>query len=158
MWNDDYLYAAFKITDNQILTPYVDSMIYRNDAIELFIDPENNGLIWGNPFDFQIGLSMIDAKKKTQTWAWFQQQDAGDIVDMAAKKIDDGYIIEASIPWDFIQVKPKAGLSIGISPAVHDADDKDLSPDAKLNWYFINNQGGCLLGELILKGADVLTQ
>ena len=150
MWDDENLYAAFKVTDNQILTPYVDSMIYRNDGVELFVDPENNHLIWGNPFDFQIGLSPDGSDGKRQSWAWFQNTKGSDVIDLSSVKTKNGYIIEASIKWKFLNVEPKAGLVIGISPAVHDMDDKDGSPNAKLNWYFVHQQGGCLLGELKL--------
>ena len=150
MWDDDYLYVAFKVTDNQILTPYKDNMIYRNDAIELFIDPENNNLIWGNPLDFQIGLTISNKDKKPQAWAWFQKQEVGDNVKFEAIETENGYIIEAAIKWEFLKVEPKDGLIMGICPAVHDLDDSDGSATAKLTWYFINQQGGSKLGTLEL--------
>jgi hypothetical protein len=150
MWDNEYLYAAFKVTDNQILAPYKDNMIYRNDAIELFIDPENNNLIWGNPLDFQIGLTISGKDKKPQAWAWFQRQEIQDNIKLAALKSEDGYIIEAAIKWEFLKVKPRDGLVMGICPAVHDLDDIDGSATAKLTWYFITQQGGSKLGTLEL--------
>jgi hypothetical protein len=150
MWDKEYLYAAFKVKDNQVLAPYKDNMLYRNDAIELFIDPENNGLIWSNPMDFQIGMTITGRDKKSQVWAWFQRQEIGDNITMAAQKTDDGYIIEAAIKWEFLKVKPKDGMIIGICPAVHDLDDSDGSATAKLTWYYINQPGGSRLGALEL--------
>jgi hypothetical protein len=150
MWDAEYLYVAFKVCDNQILTPYKDRNIYRNDAIELFIDPENNKLIWGNPLDFQIGLTISGKDKKPQAWAWFQREEIGDNIILGAAETKNGYIIEAAIKWSFLKVKPKDGLIIGICPAVHDLDDNDNSATAKLTWYFINQQGGSQLGTLEL--------
>jgi hypothetical protein len=150
IWDDKCLYAAFRVTDNEILTPYRESMIYRNDAIELFIDPEDSSFIWGNPFDFQIGLTPSGPEGEPQTWAWFQNTDGKEQIEIAAVETEDGYIIEVAVKWSFLGVEPKEGLSIGISPAVHDLDNKDNSPNAKLTWYFIHKQGESLLGELKL--------
>jgi hypothetical protein len=149
-WDDEHLYMAAKVTDNQLKGKYTKSLIYRNDSIELFIDPEDNGLLWGNPYDFQIGLCPSGPKGEPETWAWFQQMNVKEHIDIASEEIEDGYIVEAAIDWDFLKIKPEEGLVFGISPAVHDLDDIDYSPDAKLNWYFINAQGKSSLGKITL--------
>ncbi len=150
MWDNDYFYAAFKVTDNQILSFYKDNMIYRNDTIELFIDPENNKLIWGNPLDFQIGLTISGKDKKPQALAWFQRQEIGDNIKLAFLETENGYIIEAAIKWEFLKVEPRVGLIMGLCPKVNDLDDCDGSATAKLTWYFINQQGCSKLGTLEL--------
>ncbi|MCM8779001.1 MAG: hypothetical protein NC834_04365, partial [Candidatus Omnitrophica bacterium] len=63
-----------------------------------------------------------------------------------------GYILEAKILWEYLGIKPEKGYTLGISPAIHDVDELDNSPQAKLNWFYIYqvNDPRILLGEITL--------
>ncbi len=150
-WDKEYLYFAAKVNDNEIIRIKEKSGIWKDDCIELFIDPKYNGLAWGDPEDFQIGLAPTDGGKKGEAWAWFQKKDPGENIKMVSSKYKDGYIIEAAIKWEFLNFKPEKGIHLGVSPAFHDKDN-DETPDGKLNWHYSQDMlwGGNKLGKLIL--------
>ncbi|MBN1383408.1 MAG: hypothetical protein JW983_00810 [Elusimicrobia bacterium] len=142
-WDKDYLYAGFDVTDDKVVCLQTDSDIYKDDVVELFIDPEFNDLVWGSREDFQIGFT-----PKGDTWAWFQGSSAGDNINIKSKINNDGYTIEAAIKWQFLNIVPEKGKSFGISPAIHDKDESHTQ-ECKLNWYF--NVPGIKLGKITLK-------
>jgi len=153
-WDEEYLYFGANIVDNEIISSYENNMIYRNDCIELFIDPDDDGLLWGSPLDYQIGLSPAtnENDSKTQSWSWFQKGGTDDLVLVDSELTDKGYVIEAAIRWEFLNIKPQKDLVLGISPALHDLDNDDNSPTGKLNWYYLYKyREPTELGKLILK-------
>lgn len=152
-WDKDNLYAAFEVTDNEVINDEEPEEIYKGDAIELFLDPEMKNLIWGKPDNFQIGLAPTCKQKKPMAWAWWQGGNVeGKIfVDARIGKLNNGkngYVVEAAIPWKFLNIKPETGKAFGISPAIHDKDTSDPSPECKLNWYFV--EPGIQLGKITL--------
>ncbi len=138
MWDDKYLYFAAEVIDNDIESPYKNDAIYRNDCIELFIDPDNDGLMWRNPLDYQIGFSPAEKEtENAQSWSWFQLGKTQDLVLVSSTKTQKGYTVESAIKWEFLNLKPEIGLKIGISIAAHDLDYDDNTPTGKLNWHYI---------------------
>ena len=136
-WDDYHLFFMIQVKDNEVVCNQTGKDIYKSDVVELFIDPQNDGLTWGNPADFQLGFAPTGPDHKPQVWAWFQNKEPStEEVFYAAEVTDKGYQIEAAISWKFLGIQPSPGLKLGVSPAVHDLDLEDNSLTAKLNWYF----------------------
>lgn len=150
MWDEEYLYFAANVTDNQVINRMKGPDIWREDCVELFIDPNDNGFIWGNKRDFQIGLSPSGSDAKPQSWAWFQNGSFEDYIEKSVQIEKNGYIIEAAIKWSFLDVRPKKGMVLGVSPAVHDFDE-DKSSDGKLNWEYVKKGRWIILGKMVLE-------
>lgn len=150
MWDNEYLYFAARVTDNQIICRKEKSDIWREDCIELFIDPKNDGFVWNNRNDFQIGFTPTGPEDKPQSWAWFQKGETGDAVKKSSKIGKKGYVIEAAIKWSFLNLHPEKGMVLGISPAIHDFD-KDETPNGKLNWSYSTKGSKIILGKMVLK-------
>lgn len=142
-WDKNYLYVGFDVTDDQVICSMTGADIYKDDLVELYIDPQLNNLIWGNIKDFQIGFT-----PKGDTWAWFQDGPTGDNIYIESKIGKKGYVIEAAIKWQFLNIVPKKGKSFGISPAFHDKDEGP-GQECKLNWCFI--RPGIKLGKITLR-------
>lgn len=142
-WDKNFFYVGFEVADDRIVCSQTGQDIYRDDVVELFIDPEFNDLIWGDRKDFQIGFT-----PKGDTWAWFQDGHTGDNVKIKSKIGGRGYVIEAAIKWQFLNIVPKKDKVFGISPAFHDKDE-EYTPECKLNWCF--NVPGIKLGKITLK-------
>jgi len=141
-YNKENLFVEISVCDRDIET-FSGENLYRGDCVEIFIDPQNDGLKWGNPGDFQIGLNPAG-----QTWCWFQKKSGKKIIKIMEKTEEgEGYKINASIPWQFLNIKPHKGLRFGISPAIHSFDGN--GKEMKLNWFF--KSPGIILGEAILK-------
>lgn len=154
-WDEEYLYFAIEVVDDELLNHQEAQKIFQEDCIELFIDPLNDGLKWGNVKDFQLGFSPPSNDQAAQMWAWFQSRapqksEVQSAVSTFRKEGRAGYRVEAQISWKFLGVQPKAGLVLGVSPAVHDVDHKK-DFDTKLNWCYLPDGR---LGALKLENAE----
>ncbi len=160
MWDDEYLYFAAEVIDNEIVTPFDNPDIYKNDCIEIFLDPQFDMMIWGDPKDAQIGLTPDSLSGKPLAYAWFQNIDFTDNENFkfAVKKGSDllqgksGYVVEAAIKWSFLNIKPKINYELGMSPSFHDAD-YDGTNNSKLTWSY--RDPGIKLGKMTLAGTDL---
>ncbi len=157
MWDNEALYIAAEVTDNEIIARMRNNLIYKDDCVEIFIDPKNDEFIWKNPEDFQFGFAPTGFEGKPIVWEWFHQDKFQDKVSFAMRQAKvggkNGYILEAKILWEFLGVKPDKGYVFGISPAIHDVDELDNSPQAKLNWFYIYQERDprILLGKIMLE-------
>jgi hypothetical protein len=140
-WDEKNLYFVIEVTDNELLNQQEIKNIFKQDCVELFINPSNDGLKWGNAKDFQIGFSSTSSNGNPAIWAWFQSRapksnEVSYFVSRFKEEDRSGYIVEAAISWKFLNLNPKSGLEIGVSPAVHDVDNSKTF-DTKLNWCFM---------------------
>ncbi len=127
LWDNDYLYVFATITDESKNNDSQNS--YEDDAVEIYIDINNDKAATYGANDVQY------------TFGW----DDGDVVGSlpsgrsttgityAAINTDDGYIIEARIPWTTIQGTPAVNQLIGIDFMIND-DDNGTGRDGKLSW------------------------
>jgi len=152
-YDENYLYVAINVIDNEIINREIDEDIWKEDCVEIFIDPQNNGLIWQNEDDFQIGIAPKGPEGKLQTWAWFQQKKPEtNEVYTTGKVSKKGYEFEIAISWKFLGVDPNSGQKFGLSIAVNDFDLDDGS-SGKLNYCFVREpfKEVFFLAETILK-------
>ncbi len=154
MWDQTYLYFAARVYDRDLVFTQNPVDLWKDDAIELFIAPKQKDFEWGRKDCFQIGLSASGPEGKPEKWAWFQNGDPGDNVELASKLLDKdveeedkGYIIEAAIKWSFLGITPAVDQVIGVSPAIHFVD-KNHQNEVKLNWCYLPD--GKSLGKLKL--------
>ncbi|HRY29501.1 MAG TPA: sugar-binding protein [Elusimicrobiota bacterium] len=134
-WDKDFLYVAVDVSDNDVLNRNAGEHIWKDDLVELYIDPTDEGLTWGSDRYFQLGFSPDSADGGPVRWAWFQKRaPADDEVKSVIKKYADGYQMKLAVAWNFLGLRPAPGQTIGFSLAVHDRDTQDRTPEAKLNW------------------------
>lgn len=152
MWDKKWLYLKLDVTDNSVIVKYTGKEIYKSDVLELYIDPDNSGLIWGNSTDFQIGISPPDEGQAPSVFAWFQDRTPeADEVGINVTRTEKGYCILAQIAWSYLGVEtPEKGKAIGVSVAVNDMDD-DHYGVSKVNWHFKNRNNKFILGKVILE-------
>ncbi len=150
-WDDENLYFAIDVTDDEIVAKEKQKDIYKGDCVEIYLDFMTQGkkFIWGNPENFQIGLAPDFATGGPATYAWFQDTDPKENIKLAVKKTEKGYRMEAAIKWSFLKQKPQPGMVFGLSVALHDLDSGG-KPDKKLNWCFKQQPGRIRLGEAAL--------
>ena len=161
-WNENHLYFAAKVRDNDLVAKKFGQHLWKDDVLELFIDPENNGLYWQHERDFQLGFRPEEETGGVVAWSWFQEGfDPLERGFIEARSFVDegGYILEGAIDWRYLNLEPTAGQTVRLSPALHDFD-RDRS-EAKLLWHFRNEEGfqRFMLGRLMLQenrtGAEV---
>lgn len=152
-WNENALYFYLRVSDNSLMTRTRGKNIWQDDVLEIYIDPQDNGLIWGNAKDFEIGFRPDPDGNAAAVWSWFQEEDPvpDGKVTAASYVYPGGYLIEGAISWRYLGIRPKADSFLRLSPAVHDIDKN--KNDRKYEW-FLRPEGGYLgfqVGKIFLK-------
>ncbi len=140
-WDEKMLYFIAKITDEEMIVKRAGKNIWRDDLLELYIDPEDNGLYWGDAGDFQLGFRPGQGDRPLETWSWFQGgEDPSETGRIVVQGFSDqkGYILEGGILWDYLGIRPQTGEVIRLSPAVHNVSRN--GGDSKLQWFFRNEK------------------
>lgn len=138
-WDEDFLYMGARVVDDSFMANRKKDQIWKDDCLELFFDPDKDGMAWGNPKDVQLGFSPSADLQGIRNWAWFQGYDPserGEITE-GIQKQEDGYSLEAAISWKLLRVAPGEGIAFGLSPAFHDLDQNRT--EGKLNWFMLND-------------------
>jgi hypothetical protein len=140
--DSEWLYVAFRVTDDKIVTGEVmGDELYQDDSVEIYIDANDEAAGAYQQDDSQITIGAVNI-------------DLGDIeapelggtgdgsktgTHAAVVESDDGWIVEAAVPlendkWD---IEPVDGLIIGFN--VHFNDDDDGGDrDHKLIWSLLD--------------------
>ena len=154
-WDEKYLYFVAQVNDDEVIEKRSGKNIWRDDLLELYIDPEGNGFSWGSSSDFQYGFRPAKEERDITAWSWFQGGE--DLIGSGKVQVQSyvdaqGYILEGAIRWEALGILPQPGMVIRLTPAVHDIDSNDA--DGKLDWFSREqNLRQFALGKLILDKA-----
>jgi hypothetical protein len=135
-WNPQALGFHASVRD---ATPAYDQpaeTLFKGDCVELYIDPDADGLSFGNRNDIQIGMAPTD--KCVEFFG-------GRKVAATVTPTQRGYDITARLPWDVLGVTPQQGGRLRMSVSLNDAGN------AKTDWDFRPRGQRFLLGELVLE-------
>lgn len=140
--NSRYLFIKCMVKDSEVVSKMPESGMYLDDAVEIFIDPENDKFHWGNEKDFQLIVSPKSDMGGVRIADAWQKGAKAKTVESRFRKLADGY--------EFIVVLPKREFNIrpgvaGFSVAAHNADEK-LGSNCKLNSFYCDP--GVFLGQL----------
>lgn len=120
IWDDENIYMAVIMKDDDLIMNKVGGDIWNSDAIEIFFSTTN--AIGGCTEHYQYGFNAND-----QTWNWCNMEGAGqraiDYLKVASTETADGYICEAALEYG--QMKSlivEAGETIGFHPVFDDGD------------------------------------
>jgi hypothetical protein len=139
-WRTEFLYVAAKVKDNVVVQPYTGSNIWKGDHVMLVLDVPRQSGLRDKQKVYQIGLSPGNFKTGSDAIApavYEWAPNAGSIpgARIGVQKTEDGYMIEAAIPWEALHVKPadlKRGFQIGYDIEPSDADNKTDPQQDKL--------------------------
>lgn len=135
-WDSINLYVGVVVVDNLHVQTQQALTAYRGDSLELQIDTDISGdpdtLI--NTDDFQLVLSPGDFGTISPSAFRFRgtvenrmEGYPGHSIAVSAAKTDNGYVLEAAIPWDDISLRPLDDLVIGLSLNANDNDIVDAA-------------------------------
>tara|TARA_Y100001933_G_scaffold265286_1_gene340202 strand:- start:78815 stop:81694 length:2880 start_codon:yes stop_codon:yes gene_type:complete len=127
-WDQNNLYIAVDMRDNEMLNNRPLNKIYQQDSIELFIsaEPRENNPGYG-PNDYQFMVtptSMLGKPLRVK----ITDREAGKSADVSgdtfyAGKTQQGWVAEFAIPWSEISgFVPSVGSKIAMELRVNDAD------------------------------------
>jgi len=130
-WDEQNLYFAVTVADDIHVQASEPKFAYYGDSLELQLDTDRNG-DWGpivNSDDFQYVVSPGDFAGLRPSAFRFQGNDEnwptdapGTRAEITAVSTADGYIIEGSIPWSDMGVRPQGGMILGAALSVNDND------------------------------------
>jgi len=138
-WDEQALYFVAQVMDDEIVAKHSGKQLWRDDLLELYVDPEGDGLFWEDAADYQIGFRPSPDGSEVESWSWFQGGESflkTGKASAASYADGQGYIIEGALRWDALGIRPSAGSTVRLSPAVHDIERKE--GDGKLVWFFRN--------------------
>lgn len=128
-WDEQNLYLVAKVTDNRIVQAWQGAELWQGDHLEIWVDTDFMGDASEtkiNADDFQIGISPGDFQNiKPEIYCWYPKAKEGKIEsgEIASSLIADGYILEATIPFKFLDITPESEKLIGFCMLVSDTDD-----------------------------------
>lgn len=114
-WNNEALYVGFSAVDNDIESPHEqrDDDLYTKDVVELFLDPDGDGL---NYYEFEVSprgvifdalfASHRNDLPRSRRWN-------GASVEGAAVRVDGGWTAELKVPWSDIKHAPHSPPRVG---------------------------------------------
>jgi hypothetical protein len=127
-WDEQALYIAVRVYDNVFSQPAgaAGRKMYLGDSLELQLDT-NLEADWEsdvyNGDDWQIGLSPGDFRGRApEAWTWRPTDRNASGIELAALLLDDGYAIEAALPWALLGLDPARTEAIGWALNVSDND------------------------------------
>jgi len=137
-WDPDALHLRVDVSDHtpSYAPPGESPAAY--DGVELYVDPDNDGLIWNNPADFQFAFFRDGGFRE-----WF-----GGRTNMTVSVTDGpgGYRVEAAVPWRLLGRKPRPGRILRVSVAVNNRYAENRH--SKLNWVWKPQADRIRLGAL----------
>lgn len=169
-WSDTYLYVAYDVTDTELLatqTTRDHADIYKDDAVELYIDPQGDGSAATSmtSTDYQFLANLLETvgdSKGNGTGGKDFTFNASSFLAKAvvngtlnASGADVGYTAEFRISWTDLGVTPVAGNFMRIDPAVDDNDTGNTTTQ-EFDWAGLtqfNNPSGWKDVQLINRPA-----
>lgn len=116
LWDDAYLYVAFEIDDPFLRSTFEahDEHTWEQDCAELMIDPDGDGLGYVELQVAPTGVTFdtwFDSPREPQPFGhieWSSGMEASVTAEGVVndESGDDGYVVEARIPWAAFAVGP----------------------------------------------------
>ncbi|RLT39593.1 MAG: hypothetical protein DWI57_10005 [Chloroflexi bacterium] len=131
-YDDSYLYVAFVVEDDGFVG-YTGSDLnfFQSDAPQLLLDLDLDGdaAVTTNDgddkqIDFLAGVDEAGDSPASAFWDLGPGRARSRLLDapIAATATENGYFLEAAIPWDALGVQPVSGLRLGLAASVSDND------------------------------------
>jgi hypothetical protein len=128
-WDDDNLYLGARVLDDVYVQNARQEEIFKGDSLEILLDTNVSADYYLRELsadDFQLGISPGNPQpgEDPEAYLWFPSALEGerDRVKIGVVGIDEGYRIEAEIPWSLFDVQPARGQHFGFAFSVSDND------------------------------------
>ncbi len=140
-WTTGALHLAATVRDTTPRPAAAETPLYEGDSIELFLDPDADGLVWGSTNDFQFGFAPGRPPRE-----WFGRRTRG--VTLTTSREAETTTFRARIPWTTLGVSPEPGRLLGLCPTVIDRQSHDKL--RKFEWHWQPQLDRTQLGRLLL--------
>lgn len=150
-WDDQWLYVAVKVKDNEIFNNETGDGIVKNDMVELLIDPDGREFNWGDVSIFHLGFSPTSITGGPAVWSLFLRRAPTD-QEVRFHWSPKGDVLETAIAWSFLKLSPGRNRDLGFSISFQDRDVKDKTPECRMAWSLGNlGKTRTRIGRMVLK-------
>jgi hypothetical protein len=158
-WDDDYLYVGARVRDDRYVQNESGEDIFLGDSLEILLDTNVSDDYYKEVLDgddYQLGISpgSPEPGDDPEAYLWYPSAvDDSDLdVRIVAERTDEGYRLEAAIPWEVFDVDPTSGRHFGFAFAVSDNDlaDDDVQQSMVSNVSGRNLADPTTWGDLVL--------
>lgn len=152
LWDETYVYLLAMVTDDEKQNDSPNT--YEDDNVEFYFDINNAKTTTYDADDVQYSFAWNDG---TTVGALPASKPVDGIV-YSISDTDQGYVVEAKIPWSTLNGTPADGMEIGFDMMVNDDDDGG-GRDAKLSWNAAEDQAwqnAALFGTVKLVRSDAI--
>lgn len=132
-WDEENLYLAARVWDDVYAQNAYGEHLFKGDSIEFLLDADVPGDYYLDGLsldDYQVGISPgslypDEDEPRPEAYLWYPKAEAGALeqVEIGVFFVDDGYKLEAAIPWSVFGVTPKAGRHYGFVFSISDNDN-----------------------------------
>lgn len=120
LWNEQHLVIGVEVQDREPLGG--EDLPWRNDAIDLLLDPRNTqDTVWNH----RAGHRQLVMDVFRQQYSSPQGFSSASAPHLVVADDSTGYFWEVRIPWAALDTTPQAGLRMGLDIANHDRDAND---------------------------------
>jgi len=152
LWDNTYAYLLASITDDVKVNDSPNT--YEDDNVEFYFDLNN------------AKSSVYDADDVQYSFGWNDGSTVGALpagksvagITYRVADSEQGYTVEASIPWSILGGQPEHGKEIGFEVMINDDDDGG-GRDAKLSWNAAADQAwqdASLFGTIKLVASEAI--
>ncbi len=128
-WDPAALYLGVRVLDDIFSQPSSGDLLFRGDSLELQLDVDLAQDFESGSYsddDWQLGISpgeLTETGRGPEAWVWRPEARSGAAdFPIAARRLDDGYVVEAAIPWLLFGLDPVGLQAIGFALNVSDND------------------------------------
>jgi hypothetical protein len=155
LWDDKHLYLGVEVTDDSFNNPSQDGAIWRQDGLQLLVDPARAEEVKKGKYDYVLGVG----RKGPQAWCALSANSGlapgGEapqikVTTQHSKDGSGGMIYEVAIPWTRLApFTPSVGGNLGLSLILNE-DDGD-GRDSFMGWFSgVHSKQLDMVGDLIL--------
>jgi len=132
-WDADGLLLAVTVRDETVTVASNAQRLSERDSVEFFVSPRR-----GSPEVYSVTVAPPTAAGQSQRVRLTSAHgDKSLAADVTAVLTDEGYRVEARLPWANLGLSPEQGREIGVQVLVNDADNDD--PVVRMGWYPMGN-------------------
>ena len=123
-WNEHGILLLAHVKDDVVRTAPANEPLEHGDCVEVFVAPQRGS---ADSYRLLIAPETAPGGVKPQSrFDDYRKAAAGEALtaEIAVKKVPEGYIVEACLPWKNLKMAPRAGTPFGLQLFIHDDDGR----------------------------------
>jgi len=142
-WDERGVLLMVRVRDQSIAEAETRRELWRGDSIEVFMATS-----WRARPAFRLAMGTGADRRypdlRTYIWDYRRGAVAGKLTaEAAGGKTEEGYLVEALLPWKNLDITPAAGREIGLQILVNDSDPPGRRPGERFQaaWRPLDRRG-----------------